>query len=80
MDLITKYKNKIADLQRKQKVYEASGRAGACISLQGEIQAYNSIIKDLERIKSKNKHHPKNNDLEREQDTGHCNWDYLEIE
>ena len=49
MDLITKYKNKIAELQKKQKTFESTGRAGGCISLQGEIQAYNAVICDLVR-------------------------------
>jgi hypothetical protein len=49
MDLITKYKTKIAELQRKQKTFEAKGLGGACISLQGEIQAYNTVICDLVR-------------------------------
>lgn len=49
MDLITKYKNRIAELQKKQKTFEAKGRGGACISLQGEIQAYNTVICDLVR-------------------------------
>ena len=49
MDLITKYKTRIAELQRKQKTFEAKGLGGACISLQGEIQAYNTVICDLAR-------------------------------
>jgi hypothetical protein len=49
MDLITKYKTRIAELQRKQKTFEAKGLGGACISLQGEIQAYNTVICDLVR-------------------------------
>ena len=32
------------------KRYENAGKAGACISLTGEIQAYNAVIKDLKRI------------------------------
>ena len=46
--LITKYKDRIAALQRRQKYYESKGRGGACIAIQGEIQAYNVVIKDLE--------------------------------
>lgn len=45
--LIDKYKKRIESLQKKQKYFENTGRAGACISLQGEIQAYNAVIKDL---------------------------------
>lgn len=46
--LILKYKAKIIKLQKKQKYFESTGRGGACINIQGEIQAYNAVIKDLE--------------------------------
>ena len=52
MDLIAKYKNKIAELQRSQRDFEAKGCGGACIGLQGEIQAYNTVIADL-KLKEK---------------------------
>ena len=45
--LIEKYKNRIAKLQRKRSMYESHGAGGACISITGEIQAYNAVIKDL---------------------------------
>ena len=47
---IKKYKTRIAKLQRQRENYEKTGRAGACISITGEIQAYNAVISDLERI------------------------------
>jgi len=48
--LIEKYKCRIAVLQRKQKTFESRGQGGVCISLQGEIQAYNVVIIDLIKL------------------------------
>jgi hypothetical protein len=48
--LIQLYRKRVADLQKKQTYYENTNRGGACISLQGEIQAYNVILKDLRQI------------------------------
>ena len=48
--LINTYKDKIAALQKSQKYYNSTGRCGACISIQGEIQAYNAVIKDLQKL------------------------------
>ena len=48
--LIEKYKCRIAVLQRKQKTFESRRQGGACISLQGEIQAYNVVIIDLIKL------------------------------
>jgi hypothetical protein len=45
--LIDKYKSRIAVLQQKIKTFEKRGQAGTCISLTGEIQAYNAVIVDL---------------------------------
>ena len=50
INLINKYKSKIVVLQQKQKTYESKGQGGACISLQGEIQAYNAVIADLNKL------------------------------
>ena len=52
--LIDNYKNKIASLQKKQKHFESLGLAGAWISVQGEIQAYNAVIKDLTTLTDPN--------------------------
>jgi len=49
-ELINKYKERIVKLQQQQKIYEKTGRAGACITNQGEIQAYNAVIKDLTKL------------------------------
>jgi hypothetical protein len=38
-ELIKKYKSKIAVLMYQQRVYSMKGMGGACLSLQGEIQA-----------------------------------------
>lgn len=48
--LISTYKKRIAYKQKKMQMYESSGRGGACIALQGEIQAYNAVISDLEKL------------------------------
>jgi hypothetical protein len=48
--LIDKYRSRIAVLQQKQKTYQSKGQGGACISLQGEIQAYNAVISDLNKL------------------------------
>lgn len=48
--LIKKYKEKIKTLQKTRDYHESEGRSGACISITGEIQAYNAVIKDLERL------------------------------
>ena len=42
------YKEKIKKLQSSQKFYEKSGRGGMCIKIQGQIEAYNAVISDLE--------------------------------
>ena len=47
LQLIKRYKNRIAELQRKRNMYEIKGMSGACLSITGEIQAYNAVIKDL---------------------------------
>jgi len=49
-ELIDKYKNRISGLQKSILKYEALGRGGMCISLNGAIQAYNAVIKDLQKI------------------------------
>jgi len=49
-EIIDKYKKLIPKLQKKQDFYEATNRSGACIAIQGEIQAYNAVIKDLKEI------------------------------
>jgi hypothetical protein len=54
-ELIEKYKSRIAVLQQKQKRYEALNLGGACVSLQGEIQAYNAVIKDLNKLNTSDK-------------------------
>lgn len=46
-ELIEKYKKRITRLQYQQKIYEITGKAGACIAIQGKIQAYNAVIQDL---------------------------------
>lgn len=51
-ELIEKYQVRIASLKSKQQYYEETGKAGACISLQGEIQAYNAVISDLNKVKT----------------------------
>jgi len=48
--LIKKYKVKITSLQNQIKFHEKHGRAGACISLNGEIQAYNAVLTDLKKL------------------------------
>jgi hypothetical protein len=48
--LILKCRTKIADKQRLRDSYERAGKGGACISLTGEIQAYNEILSDLRQI------------------------------
>ena len=50
INLIDKYRSRIAVLQHKQKTYESKGQGGVCISLQGEIQAYNAVISDLNKL------------------------------
>ena len=45
--LIKDYKSKITTLQKAQQQYEKTGRGGACITIQGSIQTYNAVIKDL---------------------------------
>jgi hypothetical protein len=50
--LISKYKVKINSLQERIKFHEKHGRSFACISLNGEIQAYNAVISDLININS----------------------------
>ena len=52
-ELIEKYKKKIAQLQRSRDVHESTGRSFACISITGEIQAYNAVIKDLQVLTNK---------------------------
>ena len=47
---VQKYKEKIKSLQKTRDFHESEGRSGACISITGEIQAYNAVIKDLERL------------------------------
>ena len=46
-ELIKKYKNKIAELQRTRDNFDSRGLAGACIGVTCEIQVYNAVIKDL---------------------------------
>lgn len=45
---IEKYKKRIAELSRQIKLYESTGRGGACINITGKIEAYNAVIKDLQ--------------------------------
>ena len=45
-----KYKDRVSKLRKKQDLYEAKGQAGACIATQGEIQAYNAVIKEMENL------------------------------
>jgi len=52
--LITKYKNRIAKLQRERSRYELRGMSGACLSKTGVIQAYNAVISDLKLLKNEN--------------------------
>lgn len=47
MSLIKKYKDRISKLQKKRKSFELKGMGGACISITGEIQAYNAVVSDL---------------------------------
>ena len=54
-DLIEKYKSKITELQKKRDFHERQGRAGACLSITGEINAYNAVLSDL-RAGQKMKH------------------------
>lgn len=49
-DLIEKYKGKIKELQKTRDYHESQGRGGACISITGEIQAYNAVLADLKRV------------------------------
>jgi hypothetical protein len=51
--LILLYKTKIADKSRLREIYEKQSKGGACISLTGEIQAYNAVLKDLNELKLK---------------------------
>jgi hypothetical protein len=51
--LIKKYQEKIAYNQRLIVKYDTTGRGGACISLTGEIQAYNAVISDLKKVINK---------------------------
>lgn len=48
--LIDKYKGRITCLQKQQKTFENTGRSGACISNNAEIQAYNAVISDLNKL------------------------------
>lgn len=48
--LIELYKRCITQKQKQMSIFERTSRSGACISLQGEIQAYNAIIKDLQNL------------------------------
>lgn len=48
--LIEKYKERIKELQKTRDFHELQGRAGACISITGEIQAYNAVLSDLKRL------------------------------
>jgi len=48
--LIEKYKEKIKQLQKTRDYHESQGRGGACISITGEIQAYNAVLSDLKRL------------------------------
>ena len=50
-ELIKKYKEKIASLVLLRNREEKAGRSGYCISITGEIQAYNAVISDLQRLK-----------------------------
>jgi len=54
-ELIDKYKNRISGLQKSILKYEKIGKRGMCISLNGAIQAYNAVIKDLQKIDSHGK-------------------------
>jgi hypothetical protein len=47
-ELVAKYKAKITELQKRRDTFDGTGRGGACISVTGEIQAYNAIIADLQ--------------------------------
>jgi len=47
-ELKQKYKNKIAQLQKKREREELAGRSHSCVAITGEIQAYNAVIRDLE--------------------------------
>jgi len=48
--LIEKYKKRIDKLQKQSVDYEKRGMAGACISINGEVQAYNAALSDLKNI------------------------------
>ena len=50
-ELIKKYKNKIAELQRTRDRYYSMGISdAACIIITGEIQAYNAVINDFSTL------------------------------
>jgi len=49
-ELIKKYKNRITDLQGERDRYDSKGMSGACLSITGEIQAYNAVIEDLKNL------------------------------
>jgi len=49
-ELIDILKQRITKCQRQIAFFESQGNGGSCISLNGKIQAYNEVIKDLQTL------------------------------